>query len=108
MKVGEDDRDRWRTARSSLALIGWYFERLLSYNPTDGTTPQALGANSHRLYGPVFCRNFYALKIGLELAPCDTCDLGTDPAQVLCLSTRLHRIAHLRSLFTDFTHASHT
>ncbi len=76
-------------------------------NLAHGTATNTLRANLHGPVGAVCRCDLDALKIGFEFASCNACDLRADASQVLRFATRFHRIAHLWTLPTNLTCASH-
>ena len=76
-------------------------------NLAHGTATNTLCANLHGLVAAVCRRDLDTLKVGFEFASCNACDLRADASQVLRFATRFHRIAHLWTLPTNLTCASH-
>ncbi len=73
----------------------------------NASAANALSANAYRLSTAPIRRDPHLLQIRSKLTPCNSRNLGADSAQVLGLSARFDRVAHLSFFAAYFTHPGH-
>ena len=82
-------------------------ERLDLDRLANGTAANALDAHTHRLILAVGHRHVDLLQVRNEFSPGDPGDFGSDPTEVLRLTTGLNAVAHLHFFAARFALSCH-